>query len=383
MHLNKLNLTNFFFKECTYSHFEKSSQCPLCSRKLSENDFTELVVADANSATFEIGKTSLQALLSKSNQNISNDSSCKALPLSDMCVSLIRQYDVNKQSTRFVLKQLLMNINIEGRKFLASMQVNETLKNEITNLKQAHATQRLQYEQLHNDMKNRLTARESTIQELNNALEEKEKLLEQFRRLHGSMVVPTPIDASAMTRIDHGSHDIAHHHIPSSAEPPLKGLLMQRQAQHVAQQQAFASSNRRVIQLPNMNQGPPNNSHPGLSFGNMSTSGGTVHNHNSDHQSIAGQQIMGYSRPFTSMSSGSTGSGQAPPPRIREITSNTGYKFTSIARGNSFNGQNNQRINKRRKSESPSSANGMMSPNTAFLLNQGPQSGNSHSSSRW
>lgn len=298
----------------------------------------------------------------------------------------MRQYDANKQCTRFLLKQLLMNINIEGRKFLAALQVNETLKNEITNLKQAHATQRLQYEQLHNDMKNKLTARESTIQELNNALEEKEKCLEQFRRLHGNMVVPTPIDTSATTRIDHGStSEFSRHQIPPSAssvvEPPLKGLLMQRQAQHVAQQQAFTSTNRRVMPLQT-NQGLQNSSHQGQMFGNASSSAGMITNA-FDHNSM-GQQMMGYSRPFTSMSNGSKGSlpGQGPAPRIREITSNTGYKFTSIARANSFNSQNNQRINKRRKSESPSSANGM-SPNTAFLLNQGPQSGTSQSSIRW
>jgi hypothetical protein len=303
-----------------------------------------------------------------------------------MCVSLIRQYDVSKQCTRFLLKQLLMNINIEGRKFMAALQVNETLKNEISNLKQAHATQRLQYEQLHNDMKNKLAARESTIQELNNALEEREKLLEQFRRIHGNMVAPTPIDTSVTTRGDHGSHNIHHHHhhIPPSAssvmtEPPLKGLLMQRQAQQDAHKQAFASSNRFL------NQNPQNHgiSHQGLHLGNMSSSAATMNN-NIDNNSIS-QPITGYSRPFTTMSSGSTGSLQGPShaPRIREITSNTGYKFTSMPRANGYNNQNNQRINKRRKSDSPASAHGMMSPNTAFLLNQGPQSGNSQPSIRW
>jgi hypothetical protein len=299
-----------------------------------------------------------------------------------MCVSLMRQYDAVKQSTRFLLKQLLMNINIEGRKFLSTLQLNETLKNEITHLKQAQATQRLQYEQLHNDMKNRLTARENTIQELNNALDEKEKLLEQFHRLHGKRVVPTPIDTSASTRLDHGSHDVSSHHIPTSTstvvEPPLKGLLMQRQAQHVAQQQAFAMSNRRAMPLQ-VNQGLQNNSHQGPFLGNMSSSAASIQNNHTMDSSSMGPQMTGYSRPFnSSMSTGSL-QGQAPASRIREITSNTGYKFTSIGRTNSFNSQNNQRINKRRKSDSPSSANGMMSPNTAFLLNQGPQSG----TARW
>lgn len=375
-------------QECTYSHFEKSSDCPLCARKLSENDFTELVVTDATSTSLEISKSSLQTLLSKSTQQNPNDGSYKALPLSDMCVSLIRQFDATKQSTRFLLKQLLMNTNIEGRKFLTALQVNETLKNEITNLKQAHATQRLQYEQLHTDMKNRLTARETTIQELNNALEEKDKLLEQFRRLHGNMVVPTPIDTSVTSRLDHGSHDVSRHHaIPPSgssvAEPPLKGLLMQRQAQQVAQQQAFASSNRRVMPLQ-VNQGLQNSNNQGSLFGSLSSSAAPLHSNTMDSSSM-GQPMIGYARPFTSTSTGSKGSlqGQAPAPRIRDITSNTGYKFTSIARNNSFNIQNTQRINKRRKSESPSSANGMMSPNTAFLLNQGPQSGMSHAPGRW
>lgn len=212
-------------------------------------------------------------------------------------------------------------------------------------------------------------------------------LLEQFRRLHGNMVVPTPIDTSATSRLDHGSHDVSRHHIPPSAssvvEPPLKGLLMQRQAQHVAQQQAFTSSNRRVMPLQ-VNQGLQNSSHQGPFLGHQSSSSVSIHNNAIDSNAI-GQQMMGYSRPFTSMSTESKGSyqGQVPAPRIREITSNTGYKFTSIGRSNSFNSQNNQRINKRRKSDSPSSVNRMMSPSTAFILNQGPQSGTSHASGRW
>mmetsp|Transcript_4906 Transcript_4906/g.10835 ORF Transcript_4906/g.10835 Transcript_4906/m.10835 type:complete len:159 (+) Transcript_4906:340-816(+) len=55
-----------FCEECTYSHFENSSQCPTCRRTLGENDFTELVVADNNGS--DISKMSMQALFFEEKQ---------------------------------------------------------------------------------------------------------------------------------------------------------------------------------------------------------------------------------------------------------------------------------------------------------------------------
>lgn len=392
-----------FCEECTYSHFEQSSQCPICQKTLNENDFTELVVADATAnSTSDITKTSLQALFSK--QSKSSSHNLKGLPYSDLCFSIIRQIDVVKQSTRFLLKQLLMNSNGQTRKVAVVLRHNEKLKSDITSLKQGHSTQRIQYEQINNDLKNRLSARESKIQELNAKLAEKERMLEQFRRLHGGKVntsgiendrdggskgqgyhhpIPSSINgrsggsiSGSMSGNTHGGGGIMERHrnrhqhhnnnqissgnsiASSAAEPPLKGLMMQRQAHQMAQQQAFASRRGPIV--------------PAASSG-MNRMGQQQQN----QHSMGPPSAPNYSRPYSSNNSISSNSLSSTTPRIRDLSHNTAFNFTggsgnSIS-GNSGGGMGQQRLNKRRKSDHHSATplSHSMSPNTAFTLNQG------------
>jgi hypothetical protein len=88
-------------------------------------------------------------------------------------------------------------------------------------------------------------------------------------------------------------------------------------------------------------------------------------------------QQMG-SRPFSSNSAGSIPG----TPRIRDLSSSSGYRFTS---GSAGQRQGNQHINKRRRGGTPSSSGGGMpsvhrgmSPSTAFTLNNGHQSRRGH-----
>lgn len=343
----------FSWKECTYSHFEQSSRCPICTKTLNENDFTELVVADATSATTDIAKTSLQALFSKQSKSAHGNS--KALPLSDLCFSLVRQIDVVKQSTKFLLKQLLMDSNGQGRKVQSVMRSNEYLKQEITNLKQGQSSQRLQFEQVSNDLKNRLNARERTIQDLQKKISEKDRMIEQFRRLHsgsnasidgsrngqtvGGMLETSPVQRGALHQMQHNSFQScvdsryeAGGKMSSSNEPPLRGII-QRQAQQAAQQQAFLSRSQPVIKR---------------SRSSMSSHG-------------RGAQMIDR-RPFTSTSVGSNSLSSTP--RVRDLSHSSGFSFSS----------NESRLNKRRRGGEPSSASRIMSPSTAFTLNQGVHS---------
>lgn len=172
-----------FCEECTYSHFESSSQCPVCKKELTENDFTELVVADGTSTESNNSvKTSIQALFSRQSQ-----STDKGLPLSDLCFSLIRQIDVVKRSTKFLLKQLLMDNNRHERKLQGTLRSNEALKNDIAVLKKVKVANREQYEQFNKDLKNRLFAKESHIKELQRKLTEKDVILGQFRQFHNKL----------------------------------------------------------------------------------------------------------------------------------------------------------------------------------------------------
>ena len=389
--------------ECTYSHFEQSSHCPICRKTLTENDFTELVVADATTSSTNdtnnngITKTTLQTLFTKH----SKSSNIKGLPYSDLCYSLIRQMDVVKQSTKFLLKQLLMHSNTQNRKVAFVSKQNDKLKSDMTLLKQGQSTQRIQYEQIHNDLKNRLNARESTVQELNLKLAEKERMIEQFRRLHrgnnsdgnrnhthhstnearqhhggGDTTsisgqsyhhqIPPSTGASnrhrnvldPRTRHNRNGRSNHHHHPNSSAnsiasnaimEPPLKGFMMQRQAHQMAQQKALIS--RRGPNMPsskNHNMGPPPPS------------------------------TQPFTRPFSSNNSISSNSIASNTPRVRDLSHNASFNFSggSNSCGGSFSG-GGQRLNKRRRSDnanassSATPASHIMSPSTAFTLNQG------------
>ena len=345
-----LSRVYIIFIDCTYSHFEHNSECPTCGKPLSENDFTELVVSDANNSMSDIAKTSMQALFSKQSK------SGKALPFADLCFSMMRQIDSVKVSTKFLLKQLLMDSNNQSRKSQVVLRQNEHLKNEMTQLKQQQHSQRLQMEQANQELRFRLQARENKIAELQKVLKEKDQMLDQFRQMHGNMSVAGSekenggrgplVMSSSGGRI--GTDGLGNGMRPPQ-DPPLRGLLAQKAAQHQALQ------THRQAPMPMMGQGN------GPRRSSMDANG----------QYPRGQQhnlppMMG--RPF---SGNSTGSSPIPgTPRIRELSSGAGYNFTSTAGVQ-------RHMNKRRRGNTPGSSGGGslhrgMSPNTTFTLNQGP-----------
>ena len=257
----------------------------------------------------------MQALFSKK-------SSSGCLHYSDVCQSLIQQIECSKQSTKFLLKQLLVESHRAGRTSMVAARTHESLRAENTQLKQANSSLRLQYEQTINDLQNKLKARESTISEMNH-------MLNNFQKIHGVRsggggaphTVPTSSSSASVT---------------SGSGPPLRGLIAQREASMKAHQNAMNASKPPFMNAMNMNR---SKSPVTTSF-----------------------------RPFSSSNSSSGGSIA---PRIRDLTANSAYQFTGMA---------NQNLNKRRRGGTPtmpgtSSPHHMMSPNTAFALNQGPHHG--------
>mmetsp|Transcript_27005 Transcript_27005/g.55493 ORF Transcript_27005/g.55493 Transcript_27005/m.55493 type:complete len:386 (-) Transcript_27005:90-1247(-) len=321
-----------FCEECTYSHFENSCECPTCRRRLGENDFTELVVADANNRTSDIGKASMQSMFTKK-------SGGGYLQYSELCQSLIRQIDCSKQATKFLLKQLLVETHKESRKNIVAARSFESIQKENTQLRQLNSSQRLQYEHTITDLQNKLKAKESTINEQN-------KMLQQFRKRAG---VSGPFSSNGSTSGPHAIPGSSSGHIDrgrgvegggGGQEPPLRGLMAQRAANNVARQNTM--NGRRQPFLDGLNQRSNNSTTSGSNF-----------------------------RPFSSSSGGSASSLT---PRIRDLSANTGYHFSGVS---------NQNINKRRRGGTPSSAGvgtpvNAMSPTTAFTLNQGPH-GRPHS----
>jgi len=122
-----------------------------------------------------------------------------------------------------------------------------------------------------------------------------------------------------------------------NTEPPLQGLMMQRQAAHAAQQQSLLQ--RRGPNMNHSSQGRIHSSHSGNLGGPMA-------------------------RPFSTNSSGSASLSSAS--RVRDLSHGTGYSFSGSS-------NNAQRLNKRRRTGTPANPHGM-SPSTAFSLNQGPHS---------
>jgi hypothetical protein len=304
--------------ECTYSHFERSSQCPTCRKTLGDQDFTELVVADGSNGATDIAKSSMQAMFSKKNSG-------GYLPHAELCQSLIRQIDASKQNTKFLLKQLLVETHKQSRGNVGAMRAQEQLRNENTQLKQTVSSQRLQYEQTINDLQNKLKARESTIAELN-------QMLGKFQKHYGGK----SSDSYSISGGSAPAHMVPHSSSDNGGqEPPLRGLMAQRKAQETASQNAMSGRNI-GRQQPFMNP---------MGGMNRGRSPGTNY------------------RPF---SSSSVGSGSSGTPRIRDLSANTGYHFTGVS--------NQQPLNKRRRGGTPTSlgTGATMSPTTAFTLNQGP-----------
>lgn len=304
-------------------------------------------------------KTSLQALFTKK-------SSTSSLPFSDLCHSLIRQIDAVKVSTKFLLKQFLMDASAHGRQSGNAARVYEAMKHENTQLKQSVSTQKLEFQQLNANLQNRLQAREATVAELQQKIQSQEKMLHQFRRMHnGATIVPGSSNSAPPSRLgmDHSIDQGRTMNSGSHQEPPLKGFMIQKEARERAQQEAIhAQRAPSVLGRSSMLNQPMKRSN---SFGMERM----PHSHG-HHTNITPIQLG--SRPFSGNSAGSVPG----TPRIRDLSSSAGYRFTS----SSGTWQGSQHINKKRRG-TPSSIEGApsihhgMSPNTAFALNNGHYSG--------
>jgi hypothetical protein len=304
-------------------------------------------------------KTSLQALFTKK-------SSSPSLPFSDLCYSLIRQIDAVKVSTKFVLKQFLIDAAAQGRQSGNAARAYEAMRLENTQLKQAVSTQRLEFQQANADLQNRLQSREATVAELQHKIQSQEKMLHQFR--NGIQVVPGSSHSAPPSRLGMGmvrsSDQGRTTKSGSSQQNPLKGFMMQKEARERAQQEALHAQRAPSVLGRSMANQQVKRSN---SFGMERTSHGHGH-----HTNVT--PIQTGARPFSSNSAGSVLS----TPRIRDLSTSAGYRFYSSS--GTLQGSQ-QHINKRRRPETPNSGEGppsihhSMSPNTAFALNNGHHSG--------
>lgn len=368
-----------FCEECTFAHFSESSSCPKCARTLGEDDFTELVVADAAGSMTDITKTSLQALFS-------NQSPSGHLPHAELCRALLRQFDVARQSTKFLLKQLIMDNSLQGQGRAHMQRQRSQYEQQLMQAKQAANNARLRHEQQQRELIQRLRAEEGKVATLQKDMQLRDRQIAQFQDAASARLVAgggsgggrggPPGTANNAAATGGGRPSMGQHMPPSSAmsrptgqrmstghQGPIGGFVAQQEAMKDARHQAIvrrslpmssSHGTRGSQQQPMVMQQPPM----------RHSMGGAI--------PAPGQHL----RPSLQAQPRPYSNGRAPPTpgnRIRDLT-NQQYQFTSSDHG--------QRANKRRRgtggsahsSGTSNTFNVSMSPGATTLLNQGPYS---------
>lgn len=162
--------------DCAISHFEKSSTCPSCSSQLRSTDFLELVVANSSSSADSL-KHSFQELFTKVSPRAS------VLTQEDVCSRLMTSWQNEQRKAKFLLKQFLIDSKSTGRNSGDLVRAYEESKQQLTQLKGALHTQKLEGDQTIADLQHRLQALETTAQGQRAKINERDRQLEQLRGL--------------------------------------------------------------------------------------------------------------------------------------------------------------------------------------------------------
>jgi myosin heavy subunit len=300
--------------------------------------------------------TSYQALFAKLG---STSNSSKALPLSDLCYSAIKQMDSGKHSVRFVLKQLLLETTNANHRHAALQRSYENLKNNVTKLQQQYSAERLQLQQVNADLKQRLQARDQANKDLSDKVKEQQRIIDQFQQYHNRR---TALSEDYAGSIQPSSASSPSNRSQAVVQPPLQRFIIQKEAQKQLQQQSYAASR-----------------HPNVLGSSRMNSSATSLQQPTQHpisRQIIPEGESQTTRPFTNP--------------IRDFTVSSGYSFSerrvnsqTLAKQNystntvSGSGAKHLVLNKRRRVEAAQFFTGAspivnMSPTTAFTLNQGP-----------
>jgi hypothetical protein len=225
--------------ECTYSHFNNSSTCPVCQRTLGANDFMELVVADPSSATEETLKNTFQTMFTK------YSSASNIIGHHELCSRLLKSFDDDRRAVRFLLKQFVLENKTAGRKSGSIGRAYEELQAEYTHLKQAASSQRIQTEQTIADLRHRVQALTGTVQEQQKKIDEKNIQIDKFRHLYakeGNVAIP----GSSHSNSSGGGRQSSLNIIGSggTSAPPMQGFVIQKQARERAKEQALEEITR-------------------------------------------------------------------------------------------------------------------------------------------
>lgn len=144
-----------------------------------------------------------------------------------------------------------MDSNSANRRNFHLGKTLQSQKQELTQLRQSHNSQKIQYESLLREMHTKLKAREDSNMGLTKKLKEQDRIIEQFRNLQGGLTVNGNSESvrNGNPISNHSTHvprnQIQQIQQPPQDVPPLKGIMMQREAQQVAQQQVLSNLHHR------------------------------------------------------------------------------------------------------------------------------------------
>ena len=214
----------------------------------------ELVIADPpTTAALANTKTSLfQNLFTKQTDQ------SRVLSFQDLCARALRLQDDTRAGTKFLMKQFLIETSTQSQRFSQLLRALEGLKQEFTTLKQTHNTSKIRYE----------TAIEKLQTQLSSAtkkLEEKDRQLYQFRKIHDTMTPASPSDHHHASRSGEESHrtsaGISAHVVPGSRQyaPPMRGFMIQKEEQERARHLAMEQGTTRPPIMGHLHQQPQRN----------------------------------------------------------------------------------------------------------------------------
>lgn len=152
-----------------------------------------------------------------------------------------------RRAIRFLLKQFARECSAAGQQSGNVGRAYEKLQKEYTQLKKAASTQRMQLEQMIEDLKHRVQALTVNLQEQQKKIEEQNSQLGHFRQLYASDgLVPSS------SQSDSGSRGGNHRALPRTpgsggrgpAAPPMQEFVFQKQARERANRQAVTEITR-------------------------------------------------------------------------------------------------------------------------------------------
>ncbi|GFH60313.1 hypothetical protein CTEN210_16789 [Chaetoceros tenuissimus] len=386
-----LKCDHLLCQACTYSHFEKHSNCPLCTAIMqNDDDIEEVNILDRAPNEAVPRRATLQALFTRP----PGRANAVGISQGDLLMNSMRTIDSCKQQIKLAYRQLVTNNNVLLRQNAGMAKELQRLRNENAAL--GETTQRLRNENSSlKEVEMREKQENKILRSENSALIARNQELERLQS-HSSSKSNENISRSQYSSRDHGTamnrlalttysgsqrdHRDSNPLFQHPKPPLVEGLLRKREAQQQADRQQYNPPPRGPI-LGNRVSSSTTvaSSITGIGGRQDSNRGG----HRGSTYAAQGPRIPtahGGSRVGGSMSSETPrySSGQYPVsrgPPLRDLSPNGPLPFSGgLSTSSSAGGSSGRhRVNKRRRaapSQTPAESQGM-SPGTSRFLNQG------------